>query len=35
MIEEVESRHGHRWSPGGVEAEIGDKKELEINWWSS
>ena len=35
MIEEVESRHGHRRSPGGGEAEIGDKMELEINWWSS
>ena len=35
MIEEMESRYGHRWSPGGEEAEIGGKMELEINWWSS
>ena len=35
MTEEVESRHGHRWGPGGGEAEIGGEKEQEINWWSS
>ena len=35
MTEEMESRHGHRWGPGGGEAEIGDKMEKKINWWSS
>ena len=35
MIDEVDSRHGHRRSPRGGEAEIGRKKELEISWWSS